>query len=1403
MPLGSSLLTFINQSSIVVSESTDNPVNVFEQIDSLCRDFRRHLTQGERLSIEGCLESIDDAARETLFRNLLHLDIVYRRRARERFSSSDYIRRFPQYKKAVREAFFESTMMSLDWSTSDPNKDTAPQFEAPAAQRLGNYQLLEEIGRGGFGVVYRAKHMQREDFVALKTLPTTRDGRDSPTSDAERLHKFRREFRSLADISHPNLVGMQTLEVDGDQWFFTMDLIDGVDFLTYVRDHDQTDEHRLRQVLPQLASGIMALHGHQVSHRDLKPSNVMVSDDGRVTILDFGLVAELDQRSDELPSSKTQHFVGTPRYAAPEQVFGQRSTASDWYALGSMVYEALVGSPPFGGPSGELMVRKKSEDAPKLTGRPEVPQDLAELVDGLLSREASTRPDALDIAKALSIAVSPSLQESPEQPVAPLDGGSGPLLVGRNQQLADMNRYRANVLKTKSTEIVFVRGQSGEGKTSLAEAFLAPLRSSPQTVVLSGRCYDRESVPFKALDCVIDALCTELRERKFEDVLQLLPDDVTILAHLFPVMRRVKAIAEWPTMNVSLLESEQVRRRAFAALGELLKRLADHTPVVIFIDDLQWGDAESAEVLLDALLPPDSPQILFIGSYRTDERDESAFLQEWSRFDNASKHSLPEHRVSVGPLSLDQCTEMVMSRVGVDNESIRQRARELFDSTGGNPYFLDQLIDCLDPATGSFSSIPIHEVIDTKLRKLPEDATKLLDVIAVSGQAIPVSDVNQAAHPNSPAFSTLTHMRSERLVRLLGAGDNQLVDTYHDKIRETVIDKMPAAQRRGTHLSIAETIEIRESCTGEELLKSLDDSNKSSHQALSNRLYDLAYHFHQAGDSRGFAYQYLAGERALETYAVEDAFEHFSLTEESRPVNLSRAVQYRLNEQMGRACQRLRNTDKAISYFEKAFDFADSRLDRARAETGIGIVHEQEARMSDALTWMDRALREIGRPRPRTKIRCTARMTTATASVLLSRKKKQGFRREEQARLAAMEAEIYRHLSDFIHEFDILQMIHAQIAVGRYWIRTGKPEHRGKGYAELALALSCLSLFRAAKIFLKRAHDYVLQTDDPELKGFYLAREAYCYYVAGPLSLAEEKFQQSLEYLSHAKSHASFVLANQVNRHLLEMTSSTTEEFKAASRGLDESLSVGNIRGICWGNYGMANALARGGAIDMAACHMEEARDCLREEELNFASAICSLTDGFVWLQASDYDSARKALEESWATTKAHQLYMDFSLRALPLLIQSITGPDWVNSTSSPSDRKRLRQINRRCRWVRPFFPNLHSPIDRARGRALWQFGKKSKSIACFRSAIKRAREQETDYDLARALLDLASVDPAQRDEHRAEATRLLKKVESVIPYLERWQLGDSPDEACFAAPVGTPETGPACPPEPSPLPQS
>jgi predicted ATPase len=203
--------------------------------------------------------------------------------------------------------------------------------------------------------------------------------------------------------------------------------------------------------------------------------------------------------------------------------------------------------------------------------------------------------------------------------VLPFAEDSTQILIGREEQLAQLEDIKQRFQRKRQPEVVWLTGLSGEGKSSLAEHFLAPLRRSGEFLVLSGRCYDRESVPFKAVDVLIEALVSFLRSRPHDQVNTWLPRDIHMLAHLFPAMRRVEVVERQSQVEISNIDDRQIRYRAFFALRDLLVSISFETPIVVFIDDLQWGDADSAEVLADLPSPPNPPAVLLLGSYALED----------------------------------------------------------------------------------------------------------------------------------------------------------------------------------------------------------------------------------------------------------------------------------------------------------------------------------------------------------------------------------------------------------------------------------------------------------------------------------------------------------------------------------------------------------------------------------------------------------------------------------------------------------------------------------------------------------------------------------------------------------------------------------------------------------------
>jgi serine/threonine protein kinase len=248
---------------------------------------------------------------------------------------------------------------------------------AAVGQRLGAYRLVEEIGRGGMGIVYRAVR-DRDDFqhtVAVKVLPGALFSRKATA-------RFRNERRILAGLQHPNIAGL----LDGGATpdgipYVIMEYVDGLPVDRYCEEKGLDLQARIRLFLT-LCDAVQYAHGNLVVHRDLKPSNVLVTDDGVLKLLDFGIakLVDPDEGAGSEPTVLTQSRIMTPRFASPEQLTGDRiATPSDVYSLGVVLHRLLTGAHPYEGAGGEEGAGAGPADLVRrmLEGDPAAPSEVA------------------------------------------------------------------------------------------------------------------------------------------------------------------------------------------------------------------------------------------------------------------------------------------------------------------------------------------------------------------------------------------------------------------------------------------------------------------------------------------------------------------------------------------------------------------------------------------------------------------------------------------------------------------------------------------------------------------------------------------------------------------------------------------------------------------------------------------------------------------------------------------------------------------------------------------------------------------------------------------------------------------------------------------------------------------
>ena len=649
----------------------------------------------------------------------------------------------------------------------------------------GRFEVRGTLGSGGAGVVYRVFDYQLQREVALKMLRQA-SGRD--------LYRFKKEFRALADIVHPNLVALHELHAVGGEWYFTMELVEGVSFIDWVRPSKgeggpartrqdiaaaPVDIPRLQGALIQLVDALVALHRAGKLHRDLKPSNVLVTAAGRLALLDFGLVATVAEGDPE------RLAVGTPVYMSPEQAADQPlSDASDWYSVGAMLYEALVGRRPFEGDSEHVMTRKQTEYPP--TPRQlnsSVPAVLSRLCVQLLQPSPSARPHGVAILDMLGAAPSETTRSiGRSYPPAMFVGRSGEIEVLR-RALADCRRGGVSML---------VKGRSGIGKSTLIRRFLRGLGDS--VFVLEGRCFEREAVPFKMLDGVVDSLTGAIVGLPFVVGEQLAPRDLGSLVRLFPVLRRVPKFVELAAQSPVPPDPQEMRRRGFAALRTMLGRMVRMRPLVIFVDDAHWGDADSA-VFLAELVHGAEPGMLIVVAHRPE--DYLGVVAQVRRPPGGTARRADIRDLEVLPLSEIESITLVNQLAGDT-----ARASDVVAAGGGNPLVLSEMARAPEMTPG----LRIEDLVRERALKLSPDAQAMLAVSSVAARPLPVEIAAHAAGVVG-GHDEATQLSVERLATLRQVGDQMILHPAHDYVRNAVLASLDAEARAGWHEALARAFE--------------------------------------------------------------------------------------------------------------------------------------------------------------------------------------------------------------------------------------------------------------------------------------------------------------------------------------------------------------------------------------------------------------------------------------------------------------------------------------------------------------------------------------------------------------------------------------------------------------------
>lgn len=1310
--------------------------------------------------------------------------------------------------KCGRAILIDASQTLSFGSTAAPEAEVVGQWARAAGLTTGfvldgRYEIGEKLGDGGMAVVYRARDRQTGRDVALKMMRT------QPGSTA--LKRFQREFRAISAMRHANCLEVFDLHESPQGAYFTMELFGGRS-LTSLRRHALPV--RVRGLL-QAAEAVDYIHSQGIIHRDIKPSNLLVQTafEGEeilellVKLADFGLA-----RFVNAPSSLTTKggFVGTLLYSAPEQISNELlDHRVDLYALGVVCYELLTGRHPFEDHRDDdvrgLMQSHLNRMPERMrTFAPELPEELDQAVMALLAKQPVDRPTSASALRQVLSSIAGA-------PIEALTGTlAGPALpqwtqttfVARQDEMAAARRVlqralsvqgvgKAEWLREPIPSVVFIRGDAGIGKSRLLQEVVRQACELGASIH-DGRCFEGNLAPYQPFVDILGQLLegVEKDARRTgrggnnvgqrttpsiasnhvesrapnSDVAALFDEFGPELLRIAPDLRKHISAEAFKQVDLNRESNYVLRAAASFFIG-----VASARPTCLCIDDLQWADQGTLDLLRhissglfrkreQSLGSADSGvPLLILCTIRPGQNDAGRLAGELVRQQQAVLLDLK-------PLTCADVTQLVERLLGPADE---QFIEALHRRSQGNAFFVCECLrawlatDRLTRSGGRWTALSsladldalpesVRDVIRSRVQALSNDARHVLLVASVIGTLIEMQVLRRVCDDLDDADfqDVVDELIASKIAFESGSGlELQLA---HDIIREVCYQELSATRRAMLHRRVAEALE---------------DQRARGQPRLSEL---LAHHYAAAGiHDKAFEYHVEAATVALRAYAADDAIYQLSQAQKVIPAGAPQDRKDRLQEMMALAYTAAGRPGDAIACYESVEKNCDDKLNRARIFDKIGQLHFRVGDFDRAVECCDQSLAQIGLRRPRTIPGTLTSIAASYARYFLPfrwpwERKLSGSRREG----VVVARDVFNCLFYLWAQRSVIRCTQATSRQFALAVQTGDTAHLADAYGRLALHFSILSVNGLGLRAGRRALEYARLAGDAEVEAIVKGHVACVHYYGAHLPEAEGLFREALAVLDRRGDSWFRLFAYHNLRHLYGIRGDTESEILAAKTELEIGETVDDSEGKCWGSYGMANALARSGRLNEAHQHMQRAMTILSGRTNIIVEPTALQTYGFVHLQSGNYEAARDVLEKARGMMAANLGYVDYSLRCYPLLVEAILGPHWhdTQTVHSPADARRAWSVSRWGLFWAKRLPNTLPHALRARARAAWVRGKSKSAERYLMESIHSAEAIGARYDLARSCLDLAKIQPTERESCARRARELLSELHAVVP---------------------------------------
>lgn len=1214
----------------------------------------------------------------------------------------------------------------------------------------GRYRIIEKIGEGGMSTVWLAEDTIKGDSVAVKVLK-----KDTTSNRVEDVIRFRNEATTVSKLISTNIAKIIEIGETQHMHFIVMEYLAGKSLYKLLEEGRKFEIEDTVEIIYKICDALKHVHNANIVHRDLKPGNIIINyvqqDNVRqldVKLIDFGLA-----QVKEFNVKDKQDIVGTLCYVSPEQSGAIKRNVderSDLYSLGVIFYQLLTCILPFSGSNISSIIHQhitKIPEKPSLHKNGIAPV-LDKIVLKLLEKEPEKRYQSaqalvydLDKYKDGLKDFEPGLEDK----VIKLNFKTD--LVGREEELEQLYKAFHDALDSKGS-ICLISGEAGKGKTRLVEELRAYVYENMGTFI-DGKCFSGENkIPFGPFKDAVNAYIKKFKNYNSDIKNQIKNKIKEDIGELGEIVLKFNPMAQEIIGECSPLvelEPDRENKRFKMVISQFFYSLGNQEGVlVLMLDDLQWSDIGSIELLEELSNEISTHPILIVGTYRDNEVIDGHVLNTF--IVNGRINKYPILQMNLKTFDSIRMKKFISGLLFDSEKNTEEISKFILQKSKGNPFFATEILKQLINENAITRADGRWDINHSKLDAV-EISSTVIDILLKKISTLNEREINVLSHAaiigrnfDIEFLFNLIELDKDEVVKIVDrAIELQLLEQdlqergkiffVHDRIKEAFCENLTHEMLKTLHLRIANMIEVLNE----------EDTDKV--------IFDLAYHYIEGEDKyKILKYTYPAGIKAKNNYANEEAIKYLliviKILEDNGETGCEKWIE--CMEIVGELHSSIGKNDEAIEIFSRILPLIKDKLGKANIYKQMSHTYLRKGDWKNCEEYGRLGLAVLGEKLPIKRVNVIFRIIKelAASSASFLPNFYFGFNNPIKAE-KNKQIILFYHILDAMYVLsDLFKFI--SVVLRGYNVakrRIGKSRELALGTAGYGIALTLVPLFNKAEKYHKEALD--LRTRSNDEWGIALSYQwmGYLYEWKGDYEKGIECFSKSYNMFKRIgdikeinMSLNGLVHCNYYLGDLKKAKTLNDQYYESASRSRDYyALTVANTYYV--------QIYREMGDFEKAEYHGTQSRNLAKEKNYMFQYCSSCAEAGSLFIEKGDIQKALEFLEESNNVYKTNRFLKQY-VGLLHFNLPDAYLYDYLNRQDALSHKERktyLNIIGKACKnAVKEIikWPTHFGGVLRVNAKYYALIGKQKKAEKLFLQAMEHCSKHRRKYEFAKAVFE-------------------------------------------------------------------